>query len=55
MVNLHFLHRNYCLQGAERNHSNILSEEDIEEEPSDALKEEEDDLDDIDIDILTPE
>ena len=45
----------FCLQGVERNHSNLLSQDDIEEEPSDTLKEEEDDLDDIDIDRITPE
>ena len=43
------------MQGAERNHSNLLAEDNIEEELSDALKEEDDDLDDIDIDRITPE
>merc|ERR1711892_1358177 len=45
---------NWIKQGAERNHSNLLPEDNIEEEPSDALKEEDDDLDDIDIDRITP-
>ena len=44
-----------CLQGAERSECSSLPEDNIEEEPADALQEEEDDIDDIEIDRITPE